>query len=278
MSEENTAPVEPEAQVLPAPNVQPESEPNPPLLNPETPDEGDASEPPLAAEGETPDKASQSNEDAPEEPKKRGARERIEQLNIEKRNAQAQAIAAQQEADQLRQQLQRLAEIQQDENASYEDQELARIQTAVKAERLQEKESEQHSAATRAQQQNVDAFWAKVEGSRDRMPDFDAVFNDTPVSPYSAELISASDKAPEIAYWLGSNKHEAHRIANLPPHMQGAEIARVEARLSSAPIARKVSQAPAPSPTLQGASSPGVKDPSEMSMAEYAAWYEKREG
>lgn len=93
------------------------------------------------------------------------------------------------------------------------------------------------------------------------------------MSDHAADLIAESDKGAEIAYWLGKNPHEATRINHLPPHMQGAEIARIEARLSTVST-RKTSNAPTPPPVLNGQTAPGVKDPSSMSMAEYAKWRE----
>lgn len=76
-----------------------------------------------------------------------------------------------------------------------------------------------------------------------------------PVLPQTIfDLITGSDVGPKIADHLGSNQGEFQRISALPPHMQGAEIARLEQRLATppAPIPKTATDAPEPAPTLRG--------------------------
>jgi len=109
-----------------------------------------------------------------------------------------------------------------------------------------------------------------------QFPDFDKVFDNTvPVSLQMAEAIVISDKPADIAYYLGTNREEAAKIAALPPHMQGYEIARLEARLSSAPI---VSRAPSPpSQRVAGTNASAGKSYDDMSMEEFLATRRKEE-
>lgn len=103
-----------------------------------------------------------------------------------------------------------------------------------------------------------------------QFPDFDKVFDNTvPVSLQMAEAIVVSDRPADIAYYLGTNRDVAARIAALPPHMQGYEIARLEAKLSTAPL---VSNAPRPpSHTVHGVNATGKKSYDDMSDEEFEA-------
>jgi len=103
-----------------------------------------------------------------------------------------------------------------------------------------------------------------------QFPDFDKVFdNSVPVSLQMAEAIVVSEKPADIAYYLGTNRDVAARIAALPPHMQGYEIARLEAKLSSAPL---VSNAPRPpSQSVYGVNATGKKGYDDMSDEEFEA-------
>lgn len=197
--------------------------------------------------------------------------ERISQIHAAKKQAEADAAMARQEAQRLRQELEQLRTQPRDQMA-FEDQDALRVREAVKMERLEEKQAEAQFREQIAAQARVATFQAKVEAAAERMPDLVEKFSRVPVSEQAADLIAESDRAAEIAYYLGNNPQEAHEIYRLPAHLQGARIARIEARLSAAPTVRKVSQAPSPPPALSGASSPGVKDPGTMSMEEYAKW------
>lgn len=196
--------------------------------------------------------------------------ERISQITAARRQAEAERSIALQEVARLRQELEGLRG--QPADIPYEQQDANRVREVLKEERLAEKQQEVQTRETFIKEARQAAFLAKVEAAQERMPDLLEKFATVPVSEVAAELIAESDKAAELAYWLANNPREAREIAALPAHMQGARIARIEARLSAAPTVRKVSQAPTPPPALSGASSPGVKDPGSMSMDEYAKW------
>lgn len=242
------------------------------------PSASDATPEPVRPESDP--SAAGSEQKADSEPKdegkpKRSASGRISELYAQKRTAEAEAISARQEADRLRGELERLNQARQDPNTPFEDQEALRLRQAVKAERQEQAAAEAEYKARVAMQRRTDAFYERVDAVRDRLPDFDTVVDGTlPITDFAADLIAESEYGPQIAYHLGKNRTEAVRIANLPPHLQGAAIARIEAQVS-VPM-RKVSQAPPPPPKLNGGSSPGAKDPADMSPAEYSEWYRKR--
>lgn len=234
--------------------------------------------PPAAAE--TPTEAPPAPEAAtePEKPEKpkRPASERISELYAQKKEAERRAESAIAEARRLREQLSAPSRAAPDDFAALDTE---RVQKAVKAERFDQTVQEVQLAREAAANTQVEMFNAKIDAARERMPDIDTAVSEflrLPLSEAAAQILVESDKAPEIAYYLSKNPDTARRLNALPLHLQGAEMARIEARVSVAP-ARKTSTAPPPVPTISGASSPaGRKDPSEMSMEEYADWYSAR--
>lgn len=226
-----------------------------------------------AAEGSEPAEPApkQGEEDKP----KRSASGRIAELYAQKRTAEAEAIAARQEAARLRADLDKISQHRANPDTPFEQQEALRLREVVKTERMEQVEADANLKAAVAMQRRADAFAERVDAVRDRLPDFDVVVTpQTVITEYAADLIADSEYGPQIAYHLGKNPAEAMRIAGLPPHLQGREIARIEASVS-VPI-RKVSNAPQPPPRVSGGSSPGAKDPAEMTAAEYSAWYATR--
>lgn len=107
--------------------------------------------------------------------------------------------------------------------------------------------------------------WESVaDEARKTYKDFDTVFDgNTKVTRTMAEAIMAIDSPGDVAYYLGRNKAEAERIANLPSHLQGLEIAKIE----RAVVARKNKATKAPEPAKQHVS--GVRGVKEESFNEY---------
>lgn len=260
--EDNATPAAPEAVVAsvpesnaPSPEVKPAEGSQPSAES--SPDSVDAP------------KAPETAEDIAQKLKTERSKERYSRLHAESKQYQAEATIARAEAQRLKAELDKLTANRPDEfdpNAQAHQ-----LKQVVKSERLEQKVEEADVATQKAARARQEAFIAKVDAARDRMPDFDQVFPNTPISEVAAELIADSDKAAEIAYWLGKNPKDAARIYDLPPHLQGAEIARIEGRLSTVST-RKTSSAPTPPPVLSGQSAPGAKDPASMSMNEYAKW------
>lgn len=256
----------PAAAPEPTPNVTESTTPNTPAPEANAPVEGQQP----SAERTESDPAQKAERESPEQDTRKSASGRISQLYAEKKTAEARAFAAEREAQQLRADLAKIRETPTD-NLTMEQAERLRLQEVMKSERLEDANRRAQAERTELVNRRAETFKAKVDAARERMPDFDQVFWSVPVSDHAADLIAESDKGAEIAYWLGKNPHEATRINHLPPHMQGAEIARIEARLSTVST-RKTSNAPTPPPVLNGQTAPGTKDPASMSMAEYAKW------
>lgn len=242
---------------------------------PNRPDPNAPATPPAAAETPKEPTADEAATDKPEKPKK-PASERISELYAKAKSEERRAESAIAELRVLREQLNAPSKAAPDDFAAQDSE---RVRHAVKAERFEQTAQEAQRARASAAEAQVDVFNAKVDAARERMPDLDTAISEflrLPLSEAAAQILVESDKAPEIAYYLSKNPDTARRLNALPLHMQGAELARIEARVSIA-SPKKTSTAPPPVPTISGASSPGGrKDPSEMSMEEYADWYGSR--
>lgn len=194
--------------------------------------------------------------------------ERISQLVSQRKQAEAERDAALAEVQRLSQGLRP----QNYDDLDFETQQRINTQEAVNAAMAEQAYSRAQHLERQAAATVAATFQTKVEAVRDQLPDFDLVFNGAvPVTPTMAEIIAESDRAPQVAYYLGKNPHEAARIASLPAHRQGLELARIEARVSPPSQARKVSRAPEPPPTVGATATQGVKDPARMSVSEMEA-------
>lgn len=92
------------------------------------------------------------------------------------------------------------------------------------------------------------AYEDRAEEARTKYDDFDDVVQNPRlrITNEMAESIMSSEIGPDLAYHLGSNPKEAERIANLSPLAQAREIGKLEAKLSSEPLTKKTTSAPAP--------------------------------
>ncbi len=200
--------------------------------------------------------------------------ERIDRLTAEKRDAEARARAAEERLQKLQQPL----EVPKDRDLTFDEQESLRIRQALREERAAETRQEAENDRKEALEKRQESFEAKAKAVADRMPDLLEKFYAVPCSDFASDFISESDKAAEIAYFLGSNPHEAQRIASLPVTRQAIELARLESKLQAAPQMRKTSAAPNPPPMVGGGASPGPKDPANMTPAEFIEWRRKGGG
>lgn len=205
--------------------------------------------------------------EAEEKPKKTRFQERIDKLTADK-------YAAERESEKLRERISRLEtrerpEVDPDDYEAVENDRLRRVFEETEKARYNE---DAHDAATNAQQARQELFRAKLDAARDRIPDLQEsvqAFAQLPVTPESAEIIADSDKAAELAHYLGKNPTVAFEISRMTPVNQGRAIAQIEHKVTLP--AKRVSQAPPPIPQLKPASAPQSKSPSEMSAAEYVA-------
>jgi hypothetical protein len=132
-----------------------------------------------------------------------------------------------------------------------------------------EQQAQRHTQ--RAEQAVVEAWSAIKEDARERMPDFDSVVTDTtPIHQRAAPFIVESDKAAEIAYYLGKNVDVARDLYNdfeRNPARALIKLGQIEAKVS-APAPKQHSSAPKPAPVLAGSASPPSFDPARSSVGD----------
>jgi hypothetical protein len=240
----------------------------------ETPDQATPAE---AAEPQTESGKSEAETSEKTDAKRNSIKERIDRERGKRQEAERRAESAERTTRELRQQLQGMqSEYAKLDPNDVEGRQALQTRAAVKAERLEQLRFEQDAAQQDAAATRQAMFNAKLDAARERLPDFDQAmssFGSLPVSAEAADLIAESDKAAEIAYFLAKNPAEAFRIDALKqsPARLGAEIARLEQRVTAAPV-RKSSNAPPPVRTnLGGGSSPTAKNLSQMTTEEYVA-------
>lgn len=230
--------------------------------------EGQVETPP--AEGEEPeDKADGLSKN---QRRNQRRREYIEQLQRERDDAVAEA-----------ERLKAAQDLPPQENmySDYEDYRVAKI---LHDQRQQMRASEEQQASQRIQsldqqrQREVQAGWQEqIVEARTRHTDFDAVAlnNNLPVSQAMAEVISQSDVGADVLYHLGSNPTKAYELAQMHNPVQVArEVGRLEA-LVARPKPKTETHAPQPIQPVRG-KAPASKDPTKMSMTEYAEWRRKQ--
>lgn len=115
------------------------------------------------------------------------------------------------------------------------------------------KQSEQQTA-----QQRASAWAERVAAFEAQHDDFTEVVSDptVPITQGMAEIIQSSENGPAVAYHLGNNPAEAHRIAQLPASMQAFELGKIEVSLAAPPkptaTPKQTTQAPAPLSPVSG--------------------------
>lgn len=151
------------------------------------------------------------------------------------------------------------------------------------AEALAEQKAEElirRREAERQRSEILETYHEKEEEIRTKYEDFEQVaYNpNLPITNVMAETIQASDIGPDLAYYLGANPKEADRISRLSPYLQAKEIGRLEVKLTTEPMTKKVSNAPEPiSPNKpRSASAPvlDTTDPRSIKSMTTSQWIE----
>lgn len=136
---------------------------------------------------------------------------------------------------------------------------------AAAAERSQSEAKARIDAVVKTWNDRVEAFrgdhsdFLEVVGSEDFI-----------CTPAMTAAIAKIENGPAVAYHLGQNAEEAGRIAALDPMGAAIEIGALSKSLSTAKPVPKA-RPPAPIPERGTRTAPAAKDPSNLSMDEYAA-------
>lgn len=130
-----------------------------------------------------------------------------------------------------------------------------RVAKGVETHLSKSAEIKQKNEAQSAWHTRLAEFAEKNEGALEAIQD--RTFTQTPVM---SEVIMASEKGPEIAFYLSENRTENERIKQLPPAMQAAEIARLESKVAAAakPPPKTPSNAPEPVKPIKAGGSASV--------------------
>ena len=148
-----------------------------------------------------------------------------------------------------------------------------------KASKAEEKESQQSAQESEEDPDFDDAVAVMSEhftDAREKYSDFDevALADDVPVTRDMMIAIADADEPGELAYYLGQNKAEAARIAELTTATaQARAIGKVEAQMAKGGPKgprKKTTEAPDPIEPVSG-NSPPTRDPANMSFEEFEA-------
>jgi hypothetical protein len=140
----------------------------------------------------------------------------------------------------------------------------------------QVREELQREQAEQSVRQRVESFGKREQAFASKHADYLEITRDPtlPVSEAMVELLQESEVGPEVLYYLGNNREEALKIAQLGEFAAARAIGRLEAKLETVKTAppKPVSKAPPPPPQIEAVEPAVAKDPSAMSDAEFAKW------
>lgn len=246
---------------------------------PEAPETETADPSPADAESETAEQpegeAPEGGESDEEKTRKTRVQKRIDQLTKEKHEALREAARLRAEVQAKQQPATPSGPAPKPEDFDYDAQKYAEAYADWKINEQQAQQRAKQESAQQADQTAEQATRAArlVDTGRSQFDDFDEVVMQNPNLPISQDMVdvlAASEKGADIAYYLGNNPEKAHELSQ----MQGVQLAYAMGRLEtslSAPAAKPVTQAPPPPKKVSG-KAPAKKDPSQMSTEEWMKW------
>jgi hypothetical protein len=263
-------------------------------------DEAVAEHPVAPIEDQKPEAAeTQGQDDSQPAPEPEGEGEQVSasKARRERRKAEVQRLKeseaqAKKELEDTKARLQRLEELaqasqppKQEDYPNYDDflaaktahSSMAALDARQKRELEQELErrNQEIQGIGQREQQEMAQNWAdQAEDARTKYADFDRVVSapDVPITPTMARMITASDVGADVAYYLGTNKAEAARIAQMSDLDAARSIGAIEARLSL-PQVKTQSTTPDPVTPVRPKGT-AQKRPEDMTHAEFTKWRE----
>lgn len=139
-----------------------------------------------------------------------------------------------------------------------------------------------------ARRQSREQKWREREAAfKKDNPDYESFAYHAPVSDEVADLVTYLEPGPELAYHMGKDHEYTKMLNQLPREVAAFELGRKAAELSAdkaakaaalekAKAEKAVSQAPPPTPKIEGSNAKVDKDPSQMSDAEFAKWRQRQ--
>jgi DNA repair exonuclease SbcCD ATPase subunit len=203
-------------------------------------------------------------------------RTRIQELNAKWRESERETARLIKENEQLRATMKVPDPNQYDDNAKYTADTLAHQLDQREIDRNEK----QIAQADAARQSAISESWRnRVDDFKSEVADFDAVVYGTlnsKISSDTALMIAEMDDGPQVAYNLGKDLALASRIESLTDRAKAFELGKLAGKLT-APVPRRVTNAPAPINSISG-SKAGFreKDPDKMSIDEWMKWDDAR--
>jgi len=217
-----------------------------------------------------------SEESPPSEdakPKKSGVQKRIDELVREREEAkrEAETLKRQLDASKLGGDAPKL-----DDFDNYEDFLAARTIHQWEQRQRQQKAEQEEQYRQAIAQENAQLFAQRQIEAKVKYADYDQVAGNPnlEITPQMAQIITAQENGPDIAYFLGKNPQLASEIAHADPMTAAIKIGQVIAKLSAQPP--KATSAPDPVTPIGGGSEVPEIDPSKMSMEQYVEWRRKQ--
>jgi len=253
--------------------------------------QGTESEATQNTEGQKEDQPAEDKAEEPEpEEDKSPSKQRRERRKAEMERLRQSEAEARKELERVHERLKRLEQAAQGQQPPKEGdfQDFAEYQAALAAYKSMqamdarqrqeiEAESKAHSEQLERlreqQRREVAENWAaQVADAKARYADFEqvALAPDAPITQPMAEVISASDRGADIAYYLGQNRQEAAQIAQMRPMEMAMALGAIQARLSL-PKPKVTTETPDPIEPVKPRAT-ARKTPDKMSMSEYKAW------
>jgi hypothetical protein len=251
-------------------------------------DEGKKPEVPADPDAKDDDTAEQPGEpDAGKKKPAKGVQKALDRLTREREEQRERAEAAEkrlaQALDLAERVLPKPDEQQEPKREDFEDPEayieakaewIAERQTA---ERLEKKQREEFDNAVRVEQEQIRKTYNERRAlATAELPDFEeiAAREDIKIPMPCVDAILLHENGPKIQYWLGQHPDEAAALFKLNPIQAVGRIHEIGLQVKT-PV-RAVSKAPEPIKPL-GSRETATKDPSEMSMEEYAVYARARD-
>lgn len=151
------------------------------------------------------------------------------------------------------------------------------VQRAVKEAQTTAQKTAKDEMAKAAEETRLrnlgDTFGLRQQQFAEKNPDYEVAVKNPALTFFNGqflEALMASEKGPDIAYYIAKSPKEVARLAGQTIPQRLASLGRIEAELSRPPPPPKVTAAPAP-PTPIGGGAGGEVDPSKLSTAEWIA-------
>ena len=204
-----------------------------------------------------------------ERPKKTGVQKRIDELVREREEAKR-------ERDALKQRLEAAntggGAPQLDDYDNYEDYLVARATFNMEQKQQQQRAEQDEQYRQALAIENAQLFAQRQEEAKKVYSDYEKVANNPnlPITPQMAQIITAQENGPDIAYYLGKNPQEAASLAQMDPMSAAIRIGQISAKVTTP--TPKPTSAPDPVEPLNGGQETPDVDPDKMPMEDWMRW------